>query len=94
MRYDDDTDARIAAMKNELQQLRMDDALVKNCLDAAKYAGLPEGELYLLLAYHAVKELRRFKEIVLDLELLRPRSVIIYPPEHGVNADIGGEVAP
>jgi len=75
-----------AEMRAEIFRLMQHDPMVCNVMRMADYNGLSGEDRYLILAYHALHELARMKQMVLDNALTRPMPPMFVPPNAGGKA--------
>jgi len=68
-------------MRAEIFRLLRHDPLIRSVMDTADYNGMAAEDRYTLLAYYALKERNRLREMVLEQAMLRPPPPFLVPKE-------------
>lgn len=79
-RYVEDA-ATPEAMRAVIYKLKFDIPLVRSVMDMADYNGLSAEDRYTMLAYHAVKESVRLRDMLLEQINTTPDKPILVPNE-------------
>lgn len=68
-------------MRAAIEQASMHSPIVRQSLDAARYAGMSTEDTYTLLAYHALQALLATQRRALELQQLAPPLPVVVPAD-------------
>ena len=66
-------------MRAEIYRLRRENPLVRAVMDMADYNGLSAEDRYTFLAYHALKESAKARQLLLEQLQVTPRPFLVTP---------------
>lgn len=67
----------VEGMRKRILEYSRDDAMVRSILDSARFRGLSGDDAMTMLAYHALLERERFRDMCLEQTMLNPMQPLI-----------------
>jgi hypothetical protein len=71
--------ANFDEMRKEIEQAQYDSALIRRCLEHARWAGLSGEDKYVMLAYYALKQLETHYQMNMDTVMTTLKPSVIVP---------------